>query len=872
MNFRVTPEGVRLHFSSAGSPERGRLWAAFLVLSCALAPTHGQQTASPGFESSIEPIFHQRCYVCHGSAQQMNGLRLDSREAALRGGHSGPAIIPGDSARSQLIQRLTSGQEGFKMPLSGPPLRPAEINAIRSWIDGGARWPESAEVTRPSDSERASHWSFRPIRRPHPPNVETDSRVRNPIDRFILAKLEAEGVAPFPEADKITLVRRVYFDLLGLPPGPEQVVRFLADGRPEAYDELVEELLRSPHYGEKQAIHWLDAARYADSDGYERDPLRPHAWRWRHGVIDALNEDMPFDQFTIRQIAGDLLPNATLEDRVATGFLRNGIKNREAGVKKEEKRFEEIIDRVNTIGTVWLGLTVGCSQCHDHKYDPITQKDFYSMYALLNNAVERDIEAPLPGEAGPVLRAYPEYRAKREELLRENGIYELQPDWQRNIIEAMDNPGVNLDWDFRTTEWRAAHDRADWKMRADPSELTEIERDEMTDWFLGTPGPDVRKSEELTERFKKVREQLEGLQEKLPSMTRAYTMIERKQSVATHIALRGDWRSPGVEVRPGVPAFLSDLRPEPKPARLAFAQWLVSKDNPLTPRVTVNRMWQELFGRGFVRTSNDFGTRGERPSHAALLDWLAWEFVNNGWSRKHIIRLIATSATYRQSSNPRPELAERDPNNTWLARQNRLRLSAELLRDNALSVSGLLYPKVGGKSVRPPQPAGVAELSYSKKAWVEDEGPERYRRGLYIFFRRTSPYPMLLNFDAPTTLVSSVQREPSNSPLQALNLLNDPVFFETAQALAVRVVNEKWSFDDRLERMFRLCLSRGPRAKEKDRIATYFDRQKAIFEEESEVIKSVAPYVPSKTERLELAAWTGVARGLMNLYEFMTRE
>ena len=845
---------------------------SFLILSVSPAPTLAQKITAPDFESRIEPIFHQSCYICHGPSQQMNGLRLDTRKAALQGGHSGPAIVPGDSAGSGLIQRVTSSWEGFRMPLSGPALKPGDIDALKSWIDGGAPWPERAEAGGPGESEKASHWSFQPIRRPRPPEVEQDSWVRNPIDRFILSKLETEGVAASLEAPGITLIRRVYFDLLGLPPSPERVDRFLADGRPQAYDELVEELLRSPHYGEKQAIHWLDAARYADSDGHERDPLRPHAWRWRHGVIDALNEDMPFDRFTIRQIAGDLLPEAKVEDRVATGFLRNGIKNREAGVANEENRFEEVIDRINTVGTVWLGLTVGCSQCHDHKYDPVTQEDFYSMFALLNNAVERDIEAPLPGEAGPVLRAYPQYRAKREEILRENGIYGLQTRWQRNIIEAMDNPGVSLDWDFRTTVWRAAHDRSDWKMRAGPSELTQIERDEMTDSFLGRPGPEVDKNEELTERVKKVREQLEELQQQLPSMTCAYTMIERRQPVATHIALRGDWRSPGKEVEPGVPGFLPDLRPDRKPARLAFAQWLVSNENPLTPRVTVNRMWQELFGRGLVRTSDDFGTRGERPSHPALLDWLASDFVRSGWSRKHIIRLIVTSATYRQSSRGRPEQAERDPDNRWLARQNRLRLSAELLRDHALSVSGLLYPKVGGKSVRPPQPAGVAELSYNNQAWVEDAGPERYRRGLYIFFRRTSPYPMLLNFDAPTTLVSSVQRGASNSPLQALNLLNDPVFFEAAQALAVRVVKEKGTFGDRLQRMFRLCLSRAPGAREEERIGTYFGRQEAIFEKDIAGITSVAPYVPPGTERLELAAWTGVARGLMNLDEFMTRE
>jgi hypothetical protein len=809
--------------------------------------------------------------MCHGASLQTNGLRLDQKEAALKGGYSGASIVPGDSAASKLIERLTSEKEGFRMPPVGPALSAGQIAVLKAWIDAGAEWPEGAAAPTPSEQTRQAHWSFQPVRRPALPEVRNSSWVRNPVDRFVLAKLEAEGVVPSREAGKITLLRRVYWDLIGLPPTPEEVDAFVADTRPNAYEELVERLLASPHYGERQAIPWLDAARYADSDGYERDPQRPYAWRWRDWVIDALNDDVPFDRFTVEQIAGDLLPNAAVEQRVATGFLRNGIKNREAGVKNEEKRFEETIDRISTIGTVWLGLTVGCAQCHDHKFDPLSQKEFYQLYAVFNNTVERDVEAPSPGQVGSYLRAYPAYRAQREKILADNGIPELQAAWQRQIRQAMDEPGIHTDWDFHTTEWRAAHDRPDWKMRARADELTQIERDELTDWFLSRSGPDVDKDEALKEKIKKVREQLAELRKELPEVAQAYTMIERQAREATHIALRGDWRAPGVEVEGATPAVLNEFHPGGKPLRLAFAEWLVSKDNPLTPRVNVNRMWQELFGRGIVRTANDFGTQGERPSHPELLDWLASEFVASGWSRKHMVRLMVTSATYRQASDARPELAERDPDNKWLSRQNRLRLPAELIRDNALAVSGLLYPEVGGKSVRPPQPEGVGELMYSKKPWEEDRGPERYRRGLYILFQRTSPYPMLVNFDAPTTLVTAVRRERSNTPLQALNLLNDPVFLEAAQALAVRTLGEASGFGERLERMFRLSLSRAPKAAEKDRLTTFFDQQREVLRNDAEAAK-IAPFVPSGEELIDVAAWTGLARGVLNLDEFVTRE
>jgi hypothetical protein len=834
----------------------------------------GQAGGSAGvdFPRDVEPIFHERCYMCHGPSLQTNGFRLDQKDAALKGGYGGPAIVPGDSTASKLIERVTSDKEGVRMPPAGPGLSASQIAVLKAWIDAGAKWPERAAAPPPSEETRQMHWSFRPVWRTAAPEVQKAAWVRNAIDRFVLAKLEAEGVEPSPEAGKITLMRRVYWDLIGLPPTPEEVDGFVADRRPQAYEELVERLLASPHYGERQAIGWLDAARYADSDGYERDPQRPYAWRWRDWVIEALNDDMPFDRFTVEQIAGDLLPNSSVEQRVATGFLRNGIKNREAGVKNEEKHFEETIDRISTIGTVWLGMTVGCAQCHDHKYDPLSQKEFYQLYAVFNNAVERDIAAPAAGQAGPFRRAYPEYRAKREKILEENGIPELQAEWQRQIRKAMDEPGVHTDWDFHTTEWRAAHDRPDWKMRAGAEELTQIERDEITDWFLMRPGPAIDKDEALKEKIKKIRGQLEELRNELPEVAQANTMIERDTPEPTHIALRGDWRSPGIEVQGATPAVLNEFDPGRKPLRLAFAEWLVSRDNPLTGRVNVNRLWQEFFGRGLVRTANDFGTQGDKPSHPELLDWLASEFVESGWSRKHMVRLMVTSATYRQASEARPDLAERDPENKWLSRQNRLRLPAEVIRDNALAVSGLLYPEVGGKSVRPPQPEGVGELMYSKKPWVADEGPERYRRGLYILFQRTSPYPMLVNFDAPTTLVTAVSRERSNTPLQALNLLNDPVFVEASQALAIRTLQEADGFGARLERLFRLCLSREPQAGEKDRLTTFFERQRQVLRSEAAAAGKVAPFVPAGEETLEVAAWTGVARGVMNLDEFITRE
>ena len=519
-------------------------------------------------------------------------------------------------------------------------------------------------------------------------------------------------------------------------------------------------------------------------------------------------------------------------------------------------------------------MTVGCAQCHDHKYDALSQREFYQLFAFFNNTVERDIEAPLPGESGPLLRELPAYYAERRKILDDNSVPQLQAAWRERMIEAMENPGVNTDWDFYLTEWRAANDRADWLMRTDADELTQLERDKVTDWFLRLKGPAILKDEELKQRLDEVREQLTQLAAELPTRTRAYTMIERSEPVAAHIALRGDYRAPGVAVDPGTPAVLPPVKDASEHPRLQLARWLVSRENPLTARVNVNRMWQEFFGRGLVRTVGDFGTQGEAPSHPRLLDWLADEFQSAGWSRKRLHRLIVTSATYRQSSHARPDLSERDPENKLLARQNRLRLPAELLRDNALAVSGLLYPKIGGPSVFPPQPPGVAEIGYAKKEWKTDLGPERYRRGLYIHFQRTAPYPMLVNFDAPDTLTTAPRRERSNTALQALNQLNDAVLLEAAQALAVRVLTEAPSdgFAGRLDYAYRLCLSRSPEPREKDRLTTFWKSRERAFAENPESARQLVSFVPPDAAPEETAAWVSLARALLNLDEFITRE
>jgi hypothetical protein len=821
-----------------------------------LALVFSVHAAEPDFTREVQPILAKRCSACHGAGQQMAGLRLDSGAAILKGSKSGVVVTPGDSTKSRLLERVSSNKPGFKMPPAGVSLSEAEIATIKAWIDGGAKAPAGP----------ATLWSLVPIKRPSPPAVQKPEWVRNPIDAFVLARLESEKIEPSPEASKSTLLRRVSLDLTGLPPTPKELEEFLNDKRPDAYERAVDRLLASPHYGEKWARQWLDLARYADSDGYEKDLVRPYAWRYRNWVIDALNADMPFDEFTVEQIAGDLLPNPTTDQRIATGFHRNVLTNREAGVDRAEARFEQNINRTGTIGTVWLGLTVGCAQCHNHKFDPISQKEFYQLFAYVSDIEENDIEAPMPGEIGPYLKARPEYDKQRAKLLEEYGAPAEQAKWESRMRQAVEHPGEDIEWDFVVTSFKAMVDNAVKLLFIDEDKRTPDQRRIMTDDWLRNFGPEIAKDKPRNEKLKELKGKIAKLDAGFTPLTHAMTVAVDTTAPKPYIALGGDYRSKGAEVTPGLPAVLTS---QPVKDRLALARWLCGPENPLTARVAVNRIWQEFFGRGIVRTSDDFGTQGEKPTHPELLDWLASEFRDNGWSRKRMHRLIVTSAAYRQSSAVRKELNERDPENTLISRQTRLRLPAELVRDVALSASGLISTTIGGPSVRPPQPAGVAELRYGNGKWVESTGADRYRRGLYIQFQRTAPYPQLMNFDAPDSNMACTRRSRSNTPLQALNLLNDPVFFESAQALAVRILRSEPN--SRIDQAFRLCLARDPNTTERERIAKYLDSQQTYFETNPNAAQTLMP-VTTGAKPAEAAAWVAASRVLMNTDEFIVRE
>ncbi len=809
--------------------------------------------AGVDFARQVEPILRARCYACHGAQTQQKGLRLDRSADAWRGSSAGPVILPGRGAASKLIQLVSGLPDGKVMPPVGARLTPGEIAILRTWIDQGASWGPDRR-----------HWAFEPVR----------SGPGGSIDRFVRDRLRSEGIQPSPEADRVTLVRRLSLDLTGLPPTPEETVAFLGDTRPDAYERVVDRLLASPHYGEKWARYWLDLARYADSDGYESDLPRPHAWRWRHWVIDAFNRDLPFDQFTLEQLAGDLLPGATVEQRVAPGFHRNTLTNREGGVDTEQWRIEQVLDRTNTFGTVWLGLTVGCAQCHDHKYDPISQQEYYRLFAFFNTAHEADIDAPLPGEMGPYLARRPGYAAQRQALLEEYRIPELQVEWERLLLHAADHPGESAAWDRAWKFFGNNTNGGQAVLRLDPGLRTPQQRDQLADYLIARFNEGFGRDRLKEHRIEELRKKLAELNAAAPALSQAPTLAEFGTPRASYILLRGDFRQRGEEVRPGTPAALHPLPPDPQPSRLTLARWVTAPDNPLTARVTVNRLWQELFGRGLVRTSEDFGTQGERPTHPELLDWLAAEFRARGWSMKQMIRLLVMSDTYRQSSRVRPELLSRDPDNTLLARQARLRLPAELVRDSALFAAGLLDTSLGGRSIRPPLPAGVAALGYAGGIkWVETPGPQLYRRGLYIHFQRTVPYPQLMNFDAPDGYLACSRRPRSNTPLQALNLLNDPVFFEAAQGLALRILREAPpGVERRLRHGFQLCLARPPTARETEKMASYFDRQIALLRREPGAARALFPLALDGVEPTEAAAWTAASRILLNLDEFLTRE
>jgi mono/diheme cytochrome c family protein len=773
----------------------------------------------------IKPLLAKRCVACHGEARPRGGLRLDTAALALQGGKHGPAIVAGDAEQSDLLALVSEDAGAGRMPLKRPPLSPGEIDLLRRWIEQGANAPENETPTRLSET----HWAFLPPQRPAVPGVSDPEWAGHPIDAFIRARLDAEGLTPSVEADRSTLLRRVTLDLTGLPPTPKELGEFQNDIRPNAYERVVDRLLASPRYGERWARPWLDLSRYADSNGYSIDAPRT-IWKYRDWVIDALNRDLPFDAFLTDQLAGDLRPEVTLDQRVATGFHRNTQINEEGGIDPEQFRVEAIADRVNTTASVFLGLTIGCAQCHDHKYDPISQREYYNLFAFFNSVDEPEIELATSEELQERDRVRAEIDAFLDRLKSDHP--ELQHklrDWEAQLDPA-----------FKVSQPSETKKTFDVKIE----DRTERQNRLILQLY-------VREAPE----FANERSALDALRRNEKVFVSSLVVKERATPRPTFVHVAGDFTRQGEPVEPDVPAVLPPLQRESsRPTRLDLARWLVAPEHPMTARVAVNRIWQAVFGTGLVETENDFGTQGATPSHPELLDWLATELVARDWSLKAMHRTIATSRTYRQASSLRPELLQRDPANRLLARQSRLRLEAEVIRDVTLATAGLLTDKLGGPSVFPPQPDGVMGLGQVKRVWTVSQGSDRYRRGLYTFFWRSSPYPALTVFDAPNAVQACTRRVRSNTPVQALTLLNDAAFYEAAQALAERILNELPGDDrSRIDPMFRLCLGRGASGSETDALLRLLSKERADG-------GSLA------------SAWTAVSRVIFNLDEFITRE
>ena len=767
LEFRSCPPSIRL------AVPKFLLLLTVVMTSLAAAPSAGQQQSPPlRYNRDVLPILAEKCFKCHGfdPAAREADLRLDVRSGATALREGTRAVSPGMPDSSELVRRIESPDPEMRMPpvTSGKQLTREERNTLRRWVEQGAPYE--------------AHWSFVMPTKVEPPPVDG---ARRPIDRFIRARMNSEDLEPAPVAPAATLIRRVSLDLIGLPPTPEEVEAFeraAASDPHEAWRALTERLLKSPHYGERWGRWWLDQARYADSNGYSIDAPRS-IWKYRDWVVSAMNDDMPFDQFTIEQLAGDLLPGAAVSQQVATGFHRNTQINQEGGIDKEQYRIDSIFDRVATTGSVWLGLTIGCAQCHDHKFDPIAQREFYQLFAFFNNQDEPSIKVFPPG-------------------VSEEGLNKQRQAAKQSLVALL---GRQID------------DQAAWEQS-----LTEDEQEQLpaaAKKALETKRDDRKLSDRLAlfaaspaganEEFRELRKQYERLNAQLQSAPTTMVLRELPEPRKTAVMIKGDFTRLAEEVAPGTPGILHPLQKgADAPTRLDLARWMVSEENPLTARVIMNRVWQQYFGRGLVATENDFGMLGARPSHPQLLDWLACEFIDSGWSLKHMHRLIVDSDAYQQASSVGEFTRSRDPDNRWLSRQTRLRLEAEIVRDVALTASGLLAPKLGGPPVFPPIPPGVMSQGQVAREWQESTGEDRYRRGLYTFFYRATPPPSLKVFDAPDGYSVCTRRTRSNTPLQALTLMNDAAFFEFAQALA-EIIKEQG-----LEVAFRRCTSRWPVAEE----------------------------------------------------------
>jgi hypothetical protein len=987
------------------------------LLIAALVLVAAAQAAEPpvSFNRDIRPILSNNCFYCHGPDPKHReaDLRLDVRESALET----QAISPSAPDKSKLIERITSTEPETQMP---PPnsqkkLTAKEVELLRRWIAEGAKYE--------------GHWAFLPVVAAKP-QASNDPWAKNDVDRFVLAELAKRELAPSPEADRATLIRRLSLDLIGLLPTPEEVQEFVADQRPDAYEQLVDRLLKSPHYGERWGRHWLDQARYADSNGYTIDSERA-MWPYRDWVIKALNDDMPFDQFTIEQLAGDLLPQPTRMQRIATAFHRNTMINEEGGTDAEQFRNDIVFDRVATTGNVWLGLTLGCAQCHTHKFDPISHREYYEFFAFFNSGSDvnnrgETIEVP-PGEIlgtpspDAVDTKTAEAAKQKLEQLKKDAATR-QAAWEQKLAAGVEEPkwvameidrfdtqssrmlkklddgsilvsreGGNKDTyellvsaklphlaalklvvmpheslpnggsgtasngnfvlsEFevdvdgkpaplkhaladhqkngypvlsaidgrKDTGWALQMDQGGqgqheaWIFFADPLPMTtgkitvRLRHDVNDQYQIGRfnlyatdvapaihpdkklweqtiaaakkpaaerdqPATDLlaRVFSELDADISAAQREVEAAKKKASNSAIVMVMRELDKPRTTYLLTRGDFLNPDKKLGPLTPSTPECLPPVmearrvseevlPSPTRLDLARWLVREDNPLTSRVAVNRVWMRYFGIGLVESENDFGMQGTPPSHPELLDYLATQLMQNGWSLKNLHKLIVMSATYRQSSRYRPELKTIDPDNRLLARQNRLRLDAEIVRDAALSASGLLDHTLGGPTTHPPQPDGVYAFTQNKKAWNTDQGPQRYRRAMYTTFIRSAPYPLFTTFDAPSFASACTRRPRSNTPLQALTVANDEVFVELAQGLAARVLKEVAQTGDdgdrlRLSRAFELCVCREPSPRESEAVMRYLQKQREAFKDET-------------------AAWTAVARGLINTDEFITRE
>jgi Protein of unknown function (DUF1553)/Protein of unknown function (DUF1549)/Planctomycete cytochrome C len=1012
---------------------------AALAIVCALAGfgfAAGPDSSRPDFSRDVRPILSQHCFKCHGpdDAAREAKLRLDLRESAIARAESGKTpIVPGQPAASELIRRIDSHDADAMMPppAANKPLSDDERRILRAWVAAGA--------------EYKPHWAFVPPRQVPPPRVAARTDVppsRNPIDDFIRAQLESSGLGlqPSPEADRYTLIRRVSLDLIGLPPTPAEADAFVNDISPNAYERLVDRLVASPHYGERWGRRWLDVARYADTNGYEKDRGRS-IWPYRDWVINALNADLPFDQFTIKQLAGDMLPNASVSDRVATGFHRNTMLNEEGGIDPLEYRYYAVVDRVATTGTVWLGLTVRCAQCHTHKFDPIPHRDYYRFMAFLNNADERQLDLPVPAlvsrrqqiehqiaaaEADLPNRFAPGGREGRTKFEQKFARWEqtesaralhwtvLHPSKAQATLPHLavqtddsilasgdmsksDRYEVVFDklpaevtalridvlpddslpqhgpgrvfyegpfGDFELSEWTAEADGAPLWFRAATQSYAAnaggaaaaIDGNPLTSWsinngqgqshaavfILDKPLHNARSlsvrmlfeyyyacglgkfrisatggsvpvdrrvlpadvdailNRPRAERLAAERATLEGYfasiapalagpreqisseraQEPLLPTTLVFSERPADNPRKTFVHKRGEFLGPTEAVDAQIPSLFGPLPPEFPRNRLGFARWLVDARNPLVGRVTVNRQWQAFFGRGLVKTGDDFGYQGTPPTHPQLLDWLAVEFVRRGWSFKAAHRLIVTSATYRQASHLTPDAIAKDPENKLLSHAPRVRLEAELVRDSALAAGDMLTERIGGPSVFPPQPASVGEGSYGGMSWNVSQGADRFRRGLYTFSKRTSPFAMLATFDGPSGEECVARREVTNTPLQALTLLNDAQFVEFARGLAAAALGKTNGDEQAVARdLFRRCLVRPPEPSELSALVAFYAQSKARFDADAAAAKEIlsgpgASSAPStdKSQTVQLAAWTLVARSLLNLDEAITKE